>query len=492
MSRATCHASRLADTLRLLGSGWWTTVAPIFVAVIAAGMFPGLAPAQARPAQRPPNIVLILADDLGWSDLGVYGADLHETPQLDRFSETAIRFTQAYAASPVCTPTRASIMSGKHPARLRITIWREGAENPQTGRTLTPAPSLDHLPLEEVTLAETLKNAGYVTAHVGKWHLGRAEQYPENQGFDANIGGTLWGAPQTFFYPYSGDRHFREPRYVPHLEGGAPGEYLTDRLTDEALRILERHRDQPLFLNLWYHSVHTPIEGKPELVQHYEAKMQPGLRHTNPEYAAMVASLDQNVGRVLAKLEELQLADDTIVVFTSDNGGFINEFEGRPVTNNDPLRSGKGSLYEGGVRVPLMLRVPGVTPAGAVSKQPVSSIDLYPTLLEAAGIADAPEHRPDGISLLPLLRDPTASLDRKALYFHYPHYYPTTTPVSAIRFEDWKLLEYYEDGRTELYDLSEDPGESRDVSAEAPERAADLKRRLHVWLEETGAQLPSR
>lgn len=453
--------------------------------LLALCLLPVLASAQK------PNVVFILADDLGWADLSLYGSDLHRTPNLDRFAQTGVRFTNAYTASPVCSPTRASILTGKHPARLHMTIWREAAHNPPQNRPLMTPRTMDHLPLEETTLAEVFKQAGYVTAHVGKWHLGRAEQYPQTQGFDYNIGGTLWGAPQTFFYPYSGDRHFREPRYVPHLEGGETGEYLTDRLTDEALEIIERHQDQPFYLNLWFHTVHTPIEGKPEVAGKYAARIHPDLRHRNAHYAAMVESLDENVGRVLKKLDELGLAEDTIVVFTSDNGGYVNAYEDKQVTDNSPLRSGKGSAYEGGVRVPLIVRVPGVTPKAEVADAPVSSVDFFPTILSAAGL-DAPEdYQSDGVNLTPVLRDPSHRPDRSALYFHYPHYYATTSPVSAIRQGDWKLLRYYEDDRVELYNLADDLGEKNDLAKKQPERAADLHKRLEDWLTEVEAQHPS-
>ena len=445
-----------------------------------------LLPAQ----QQKPNVVFILVDDLGWADLGVYGADLHQTPNIDGFAKTAVRFTQAYSASPVCSPTRASIMTGKHPARLHMTVWREAAHNPPLNRKLIPPRTMDHLPLEEVTLAEVFKSAGYTTAHVGKWHLGRAEQYPQTQGFDYNVGGTLWGAPQTFYYPYSGDQHFGEPRYVPHLGGGKPDEYLTDRLTDEALEIVERHKGGPFFLHLAFHTVHTPIEGKPAVAERYRKKIRSGENHQNAHLAAMVESLDENVGRVLGKLDELGLTDNTIVVFTSDNGGFINEYGGEKVTNNTPLRSGKGSVWEGGIRVPTMIRWPGVTPGGEVCEEPVSSIDFFPTLLSMTGLERPASHRPDGTNLASLLRNPKATLEREALFFHYPHYYATTTPVSAVRVGDWKLIEFYEDSEVELYNLADDMGESRNLASTEKAKAKQLRARLHAWLESVDAQLP--
>lgn len=293
-----------------------------------------------------PNFVFILVDDLGWADLGCYGGDLHETPNIDRLAQQGMRFTDAYAAAPVCSPTRASIMTGKYPARLHMTIWYESSANPPQGRKLVPPITQGNLPHAQVTIAEVLKQAGYFTAHVGKWHLGDAAHYPQTHGFDVNIGGTFWGAPYTFFYPYSGSgtRWGGEFRYVPHLEFGDEGEYLTDRLTDEAMRVMDETEGKPFFLNLCYHTVHTPIEGKRELVEHYRKKLRPDMNHRNCEYAAMVHSLDENIGRILGKIDELGIAEHTIVVFFSDNGGYINKYEGIVVTNNHPLRSGKGSL----------------------------------------------------------------------------------------------------------------------------------------------------
>jgi arylsulfatase A-like enzyme len=437
-------------------------------------------------------VLLIVADDLGWADVGCQGADLHETPRIDRLAAQGVRFANAYAAS-VCSPTRASLMTGKHPARLGITIWSEAAAAPPRNQKLIPPVALAELPLEQLTIAEVLRSAGYLTALVGKWHLGDATHYPETQGFDINIGGTLWGAPQTFFYPYRGSGTFgKEYRYVPHLELGRPGEYLTDRLTDEAVKLIDAAGDRPFFLEVAHHAPHTPIEAKPDLVAHFEKKLAPGLHHRNATYAAMVRSLDESVGRLLDRLEERGLGDRTVVVFTSDNGGFVNEFQGQRVTDNFPLRSGKGSLYEGGVRVPLIVRWPGVTPSAAVCREPVAIADLFPTLLEVCNGGDRPGPGDlDGLSLTPLLSDPAAHLSRDALFFHYPHYYPTTTPVSAVRAGGWKLLEYFEDDHVELYHLDDDPGESRDVAADRPDKADDLRRRLHAWRESVGARLPS-
>ena len=443
----------------------------------------------------PPNIVLIVADDLGWADLGER-SDLHQTPHLKRLAEQGLSFTQAYASAPVCSPTRAAILTGKHPARLHITVWREasGEPPPYMRRKLTAPVTESNLPLEQVTLAEALCEAGYMTAHVGKWHLGGPDHYPEAHGFDLNIGGTHWGAPSTFFFPYRGlFGSSGESRYVPGLPFGQPGEYLTDRLTDEAIKVIERAGEQPFFLNLWYHNPHTPIEGKPELVEQYQQRVKPAMQHRNAHYAAMIHTLDQNVGRLMDELERRGLADHTLLIFTSDNGGFIGRYRDMPAaTSNAPLRSGKGSLYEGGIRVPMIVRGPGVR-RGEVSDAIVATHDLYPTILAVAGVQVDVEHarEMDGVNLLPLLRDAGATLDRAALHWHYPHYYQTTTPVSAIRRGDWKLLHYHEDDRIELYNLADDLGEQQDHAARQPQQAAELRAELEAWRQRAGAQMPS-
>jgi len=447
------------------------------------------------PAAEKLNVVFILADDLGWADLGCYGADLHETPHLDQLAREGVRFTQAYAM-PVCSPSRASILTGRHAARLQMTIWREGALKPTQNQKLLPAPAIADLPHAETTIAEALKAAGYLTFHVGKWHLGDADHSPETQGFDLNIGGTHWGAPATYFHPFSGEfGQDREFRYVPGLGLGKPGDYLTDRLTDEALKLIDAAGDSPFFLNLWYHSPHTPMDGKPKLVEKYRAKIKPGMKHQNPDYAAMIGTLDDNVGRILAKLRKRNLAERTLVIFASDNGGTIIQHRGRQVTDNSPLRSGKGSLYEGGIRVPLILRLPGVTPRGTTCEEPVTCTDFFPTILELCGVSATEKTAPagplDGSSLVPLLRQPDARVNRDALFFHYPHYYATTTPVSAVRAGDWKLLEYFEDNQVELYNLREDPGEQRDLADQQTSLATQLRDRLQVWRTEVGARLPS-
>lgn len=442
----------------------------------------------AAQAKKRPNFVFVLADDLGWADLPVNGGDFHETPEMDAFARTAVRFTQAYAAAPICSPTRASILTGKYPARLGITIWHEGALRQVTDKPLFPAKSEDHLPHAEVTIAEKLHDAGYRTLHVGKWHLGTTAHGPESQGFDSNTGGTHWGAPQTYFYPFKGDQGFGgEYRFVPGLEPGKPGDYLTDKLTDAAMRAIDSCGQDPFFLNLWYHSPHTPVESKPAHAEYFASKRTPGWNHQNSKYAGMVRSLSENFGRLLRRLEERGLAENTVVVFFSDNGGYTEKYKGEAVTSNAPLRSGKGSLYEGGIRVPLLIRWPGVTRGGAVCDAPVFSCDFFPTLLEMAGIRGGSS---DGVSLVPLLRDVRSKLPPRDLFFHYPHYYATTTPVSMVRSGDWKLLEYYEDGRRELFHLRDDLGEKIDRAAGEPERVRELAAKLAAWRDAVGARMP--
>ena len=455
---------------------------------------PSVCAEQSTPSNQP-NIVLILADDLGWADLGCYGADLHETPNIDRLTQTGVRFTDAYAASPVCSPTRASIMTGKHPARLHMTTWYGDAVDPSVNKEKKPklvVPHSEHnLPHKEVTFAEVLKDAGYVTAHLGKWHLGDPEHYPQTQGFDVNIGGTFSGCPASFFHPFID----ADGNPMPNLQTGSKGEYLTDRLTEEAIEILEQQSSRPFFLSLNYYSVHTPIEGKPELVEHYRQEIKQESLHQNPAYAAMVHSLDEGVGRILEKLDTLGIADRTAVILFSDNGGAHYQHNNQTITNNSPLREGKGTLYEGGTRVPLIVRWPGVSQAGTVCREPVVSTDLYPTILDIASLSGDPEHNAtvDGRSLVPLLKEPAARLDRDELCWHFPHYYyGMNTPVSSIRAGDWKLIEYLDDGRVELYDLKDDLGEKKDLAETHPAKADEFRRRLHAWRRRIGAPMPKR
>jgi arylsulfatase A-like enzyme len=354
------------------------------------------------------------------------------------------------------------------------------------------------LPHSEKTLATYLRDAGYLTALIGKWHLGDADHYPESHGFDVNIGGTLWGAPQTFWWPYTGvGRAGPEFRYVPHLEFGKPGEYLTDRLTDEALRVIDRAEGRPFFLYLAHHAPHIPIEAKPADVEYFRQRLRPGMKHQNAIYAAMVKSLDESVGRVVAHIKSRGLAQQTIIIFASDNGGYVGvDRKGGqtvPVTNNAPLRSGKGALYEGGIRVPLIVHWPDVAKPGAKCDEPVILADLFHTLLAATHpktAEDVPQTGQDGINLQPLLKEPSGKLARDTLFFHYPHYYQTTTPVSAVRSGDWKLLEYLETGRCELFNLKNDPSEEKDLAPSEPAKLAELRGRLVTWRNSVGAQMP--
>ena len=450
---------------------------------------------RAADANAPctPNVILILADDLGWADLGCYGSTFYETPRLDRFAREGMRFTDAYAACSVCSPTRASIITGKFPARLNLTDWLPG-QQPQIYQKLKAPPIRQFLPLEEFTIAEAFQAAGYETASIGKWHLGEAPEYwPEHQGFDVNVAGSGKGHPPSYFSPYR----------LPNLPDGPPGEYLNDRLTDEALKFIENAKDQPFFLYLPHYAVHNPMQAKPGVTAKYQAKAAelPGggpefitdndrqVRQiqNHPTYAAMVESLDENVGRVLDKLGELGLDQKTIVIFTSDNGG-LSTSEGTP-TSNLPLRAGKGWPYEGGVREPLLVRWPGVTKPGSVSDQQVISTDFYPTLLEVAGLPTRPEQHVDGKSIVPALKG--GKLPERPLFWHYPHYSNQGgSPCGAVRLGDFKFIEWYEDSRVELYNLKDDIGEHHDLAAERPEKAAELRALLHEWRADVNARMP--
>ena len=419
-----------------------------------------------------PNIILILADDLGWTDLSCYGSTFYETPNIDRLARDGMKFTQAYSACTVCSPTRAALLTGKYPARLRITDWIPGLP-PENPKLLVP-PWTKYLPAEERTLAKALRDKGYVTASIGKWHLGSNDL--QQHGFDTNIAGTTNAAPPGYFAPYR----------IATLLDGPEGEYLTDRLADEAVRFVERNATNRFFLYLPHFAVHTPIQGKRELIQKYRAKLKTGQKQTNAVYAAMVESLDDAVGAVQRKLTDLKLTDNTAVIFTSDNGGRI------PTTSNHPLRVGKGSCYEGGTRVPLIVYWPGVTKRSSVCEQPVISMDLFPTILEIAGMKGEPDI--DGISLAPLLRQ-SGPIRREALFWHYPHYQHYqmggATPYAAVRAGDLKLIEFFDDRRVELYNLRSDPGEARNLVAELPARAEELRAQLHSWQKIVSAQFPS-
>jgi arylsulfatase A-like enzyme len=421
--------------------------------------------------------VLILADDLGWTDLGCYGSDLYQSPQIDRLAADGMRFTTNYSACTVCSPSRAALLTGKYPARLHVTDWIPGL--PPSNPKLTVPDFTKHLPLEEVTLAERLHDLGYATASIGKWHLGGPEYYPEHHGFDVNIAGTDQPQPRPgYFAPYAIDT----------IEQGPKGEYITDRLGVEAEKFIRANANRPFFLYLPEFAVHLPVQGKKKLVEKYQSLVHDGMRHTNAGYAAMIDSMDQTVGRVRKTLDELKLADNTVVIFVSDNGGRI------PTSSNVPLRAGKGSCYEGGVRVPLIVFWPGQTPKGAACDAPVITMDLYPTIMEMVGHALGPDDAVDGVSLTSLLRQ-TGQIAERTLYWHYPHYQhyqlEGTTPYGAMRQGDWRLVEFYDDGRLELYNLRDDVGERKNLAAVEPNRVTTMRDALHAWRESVGAQMPT-
>jgi len=466
----------------------WNSVKLLVVWLSVQACWAAGAPWNRTVDQDRPNIVFVLIDDMGWTDAACCGSRYYRTPNIDRLAASGMRFTQAYAACAVCSPSRAAIMTGKYPARLHITDWIPGEATPTQSRFRVPDWQ-QHLPLKEVTLAEALKGLGYRTASIGKWHLGGTDYYPEHQGFDLNIAGGSIGHPASYFWPYGapGASH-----RVPGLaeSGGSQGEYLTDRLTDEAIRFIESNRERPFFLYLAHYAVHGPLMGKRGLVEEYE--QLPGAKgQSNAVYAAMIQSVDQSVGRILNCLHELGLSARTIVVFTSDNGGAVH-FGKPPATSNLPLRLGKGYAYEGGLRVPLLIRAPGVTRAGSTCDVPVIGNDFFPTLLKLAGAKkSASRTAKDGLSLVPLLKG-KPRLKRWDLFWHYPHYWngKNVTPYSVIRRGDWKLIRFYESDREELYNLADDIGERRDLAAAEPKLRRDLSKRLDSWLKQVGAQMP--
>ncbi|MEO6809809.1 MAG: sulfatase, partial [Isosphaeraceae bacterium] len=436
------------------------------------GLGPAWALARADEPSKP-NIVLILTDDMGWTDLGCFGSTFYETPNIDRLATQGMKFTNAYAACTVCSPTRASILTGEYPGRLHITDWIAGHNRPFAKLKL-PAWTMELSP-EISNIARVLKGVGYTSASIGKWHLGPAECWPEKQGFDLNVAGCQRGQPPSYFSPYK----------IETLTDGPEGEFLSERLTTEALKFIEQSKGQPFFLYLPHYAVHTPLQAKPEVVAKYKAKADPNSPHHNPIYAGLVESVDDSVGRVLDKLDELKLTENTIVVFTSDNGGLIGP------TSNVPLRAGKGSAYEGGVRVPMIVKWPGVVQPGSVCDVPVISADSYPTFSAITGASVPASHAIDGESLVPLLKQ-SGTLKRDALYWHYPHYHPGgATPYSAVREGDFRLVEFFEDDRVELYNLKNDLGETHDLAAKRPKKAAALRAKLHAWRKSVGAQMPT-
>ena len=430
------------------------------------------------PDGKKPNIVFILADDLGWAELGCYGNTFNETPNLDKLAKQGMRFTDAYATAPVCSPYRAALMTGQYPARVGITDYLRPNDK-------------NHLSTQYVTIAEALKSAGYATGIIGKWHLTGyanhgAEEYPPTlHGFDETIVSENRGiGGGSYFHPY----HFNR-----EIQKRLPGkEYLVDRCNLEAVEFIERHKDCPFFLYLSHYAVHTRLNGKPELVAEFEKKGGAGkglkARRNNPHLAAQLKSIDEGVGMIVKKLDELGLSDETILVFSGDNGG-----EDR-VTSNSPLRAGKSTLYEGGIRIPLIVRYPKTVPAGTICKTPTSNIDFYPTLCQLAGARPDSKQHIDGVSLLPLLKNPKASFQRDTLYWHYPLAKPHFLgghSSGAVRKGDWKLIEYFDTGRRELYNLADDISEKENLASENHEKVAELQGLLKAWRKDVGAKIPS-
>lgn len=540
--------------------------------VVAAVCLLFLSTAECRAAgkKRPPNIVFFLVDDMGWNDIGCHGNTFHETPNIDAFAKQGMRFTDAYAACPVCSPTRASIMSGKYPATLNLTDFIPGHWRPYE-RLIVPKMKLQ-LALSEISLAEMVKPAGYVSGSFGKWHLGGRTHNPDKQGFDDWV--------------VTGGRHFAPNFRTTPKTPVKKGEYLGDFLTRQAERFMEENRDKPFLLYLPHYAVHIPLEAKQELVAKYEKKsQQPGYQRNvhiniqrrtgirsnltgkdvakiikelqkhplgklieqwgwnrpgelvtkirvdlrgkttlvgleefarqgtervnavlpaglsadiritpvnNPTYAAMVEHIDQSLGRVLKKLDELKIADNTVVIFFSDNGGLYRRFDekGPAVMSNHPLRGEKGTLYEGGIREPCLVRWPGVVKPGSESHVPITSVDFWPTIAEIAGTRSKFKHKVDGVSLLPVLKN-SGKLEDRALYWHYPHYHHTA-PAGAIRHGDFKLIEYFEDGKLELYNLDKDHGEMQDLAKSQPKKARELHAMLKAWRKRVGAKMPTK
>ncbi|MCA9129505.1 MAG: sulfatase [Planctomycetales bacterium] len=511
----------------------WLVILRVVVVVLALN-----AQSLLSASERPPNIILFLVDDLGWKDLGCYGSSFYETPHADALAQRGVRFTQAYAACHVCSPTRASILTGKYPARLQLTDWLPGRRE-FAFQQLSNAPITQYLPAAEITIAEALKQHGYATAHIGKWHLGEEPFGPLNQGFDVQIPRWNKGWPKSGYYA---------PFQFDGLDD-KDGQYLTDRLTDEAIQFMESHRSQPFFLYMSHFAVHDPIQGRKDLVAKYQSKREslaeehvpdfilegnPDAEHSydwrsrmallespdystfrvlpnrmakikqrqdNVQFAAMVEAMDESLGRICQQLEILNLAENTVILFFSDNGGMSAANFGNPErvvapnqldkafsTSNLPLRGAKGWLYEGGIRVPLIVYWPNLGAKGHVCDEPVISTDLFPTILEIAALDLLPEQHVDGLSLAKLVSGQRSSTDRP-LFWHFPHYsnHGMQSPGGAIRLGDYKLLEYFERGTIELFNLRDDISEQQDLAQRNPEKAAELLSLLRHWREDIQA-----
>lgn len=442
---------------------------------------------SALAAEKKPNIVFILADDLGYTDVAAYGSKYYETPNIDRLASEGVKFTDGYTNGPNCQPTRAALLSGQYAARTGVyTVGHIDRFNWRS-QALRPVDNVSALPLEKITIAQSLKKAGYTTGLFGKWHLGnKPGEHPSKRGFDEAI--------------VSGGQHFA---FKTSPETDYPeGTYLADFLTDKAVDFIQRHKDQPFFLYLPHFGVHSPIQAKQELTDKFKDKPAAG-GHKDPAYAAMIASVDESVGRITAKLDELGLAENTLVIFSSDNGGvggYQREgIQAKDTTDNTPLKAGKGTLHEGGIRIPYIFRWKGTIPSGTVSSQPIASIDLYPTSLEIARGEKPENHTLDGVSYLSHLKDPAnTKIDRDALFWHFPGYLGSgnntwrTKPVSVIRSGSWKLIQSLEDQSLQLYNLAEDIGEKSNLASSNPEKASELLAKLDTWRQEIKAPFPTK
>jgi arylsulfatase A len=419
--------------------------------------------------ERFPNVIVILVDDMGAKDLACYGESVYASPTINRLAHEGVRFENAYSACTVCSPSRAALMTGKYPARLHVTDWIKGhaRENP---KLLIPDWQM-YLDTPEITLAEKLKTKGYATWHVGKWHLGEGDAYlPTRQGFDINIAGSNWGQPKNgYFSPYD----------MPHLTNGPPGEYLTDRLTEEAITLIKNRDPQlPFYLNLWHYTVHTPIQAKQDKTLKFTSLFGERQAQKNPAYAAMIESLDEGIDRLVGALDSQRILEQTLIIFMSDNGSLDK------VSTSNPLRMGKGYAYEGGVRTPLIFYWKDRLPAGKVIQSPVITMDIYHTITRLVGLSDK---QADGIDLFPLIEKSLPL--RRDLYWHYPHYH-LGNPYAAIRSGSWKLIHYFESESSELYNLSQDPGEAQNKAADFPAITKKLQKKLERWQDKIGAQLP--
>lgn len=433
----------------------------------------------------PPNVILVVVDDLGWRDVGFMGSTYYETPNLDALSQTSLVFTNAYAGASNCAPSRACLLSGQNTPRHGIYTVSPSDRGHKKTRKIVPTPNTKTLPDSVLTLANVLQSNGYATCSIGKWHVG---EDPTTQGFDINIGGTHAGHPKTYFSPYQN----------PKLKDGPEGEYLTERLSGEAVHFIRNHQEEPFFLYLPYFTIHTPLQGKPGLVNKYEGKKMSGGQGRHPHYASMIETMDSGIGYIMRTLKSLGLEENTIIIFTSDNGGISY------LSRQHPLRAGKGSYYEGGIRVPFLVHWPDQIKNGRVSETPITLLDVYPTVLDLLGLPKPADKLLDGLSLKNHILEEEAVAERP-LYWHFPIYLQAyrkgedesrdslfrTRPGTVMRMGNWKLHEYFEDGALELYNLADDLGETNDLSQSNPEKTAELHQMMQSWRESTGAPVPT-